>query len=80
MGEVCDFKNGFALKSKLLKESGLPIFRITNVNGSRVDLTDVKFFDPTDYKEDTRKYVITMGDILIAMSGATTGKVGGGLR
>lgn len=76
MGEVCDFKNGFAFKSSLFREKGLPIIRITNVDGASVNLTDVKYFDPIDYKEDTGKYEIHKGDILIAMSGATTGKIG----
>ncbi len=74
--EVCDFKNGFAFKSSLFKESGLPIVRITNVDGKNINLSDVKYFDPSDYKENTASYKVCKGDILIAMSGATTGKIG----
>ena len=77
LGEVCDFKNGFAFKSSLFKESGLPIIRITNVDGKNVDLTDVKYFDPVDYSRgNPLNYPIVKGDVLIAMSGATTGKIG----
>jgi type I restriction enzyme S subunit len=77
LGEVCEFKNGFAFKSSLFKEIGLPIIRITNVDGKNVDLSDVKFFDPADYKRgNPLNYSIVKGDILIAMSGATTGKIG----
>jgi type I restriction enzyme S subunit len=76
LGDVCDFKNGFAFKSNLFKDFGLPIVRITNVNGTSVDLSDVKYFNPDDYKENTQAYIINQGDILIAMSGATTGKIG----
>jgi len=71
LGEVCDFQNGFAFKSNLFKDSGLPIIRITNINGKNVDLNDLKYFDPLDYKEDLEKFKINKGDILIAMSGAT---------
>ena len=35
LGEVCDFKNGFAFKSSLFKETGLPIVRITNIDGKK---------------------------------------------
>lgn len=73
---VCQFKNGFAFKSSLFRDSGSSIVRITNINGSTVDLVDVKFFNPSDYKENTQSYAIKKGDILIAMSGATTGKIG----
>ena len=74
--KVCDFKNGFAFKSALFKEAGLPIIRITNVDGKTINLSDVKYFNPTDYKENTESYKIKYGDILIAMSGASTGKIG----
>jgi len=77
LGEVCDFKNGFAFKSSLFKETGHPIIRITNINGKNVNLSDVKFFNPLDYKKgNPLAYTIVKGDILIAMSGATTGKIG----
>jgi len=76
LGEVCDFKNGFAFKSDLFRDTGFPIVRITNINGSIVDMTDVKYFNPDEYKENIENYVIEKGDILIAMSGATTGKIG----
>jgi type I restriction enzyme S subunit len=76
LGEVCEFQNGFAFKSNLFKDSGLPIIRITNINGKNVDLNDLKYFEPSDYKEDLEKFKINKGDILIAMSGATTGKIG----
>ncbi|WP_366544767.1 restriction endonuclease subunit S [Salmonella enterica] len=73
---VCDFKNGFAFKSNLFKETGLPIVRITNIDGFNVNLDEVKYFSPNDYKEDISSFEVSMGDIVIAMSGATTGKVG----
>lgn len=77
LGQVCDFQNGFAFKSSLFKESGLPIVRITNIDGSNVDLKDVKYFDPIDYNSgNPLNYPIEKGDVLIAMSGATTGKIG----
>ncbi|EPS1815528.1 restriction endonuclease subunit S, partial [Escherichia coli] len=74
--DVCDFKNGFAFKSSLFKETGLPIVRITNIDGFNVNLDEVKYFSLNDYKEDLSSFEVSMGNILIAMSGATTGKVG----
>ncbi|HBN1018948.1 TPA: restriction endonuclease subunit S, partial [Escherichia coli] len=57
-------------------ETGLPIVRITNIDGFNVDLDEVKYFSLNDYKEDLSSFEVSMGNILIAMSGATTGKVG----
>jgi type I restriction enzyme S subunit len=39
-------------------------------------MDDVKYFDPTDYRENTDAFTVEKGDILVAMSGATTGKIG----
>ena len=76
LGEVCDFVNGFAFKSSLFREDGEKIIRITNINGRTVDIDDVKYFYKEDYKTDLKQFSIQYGDILIAMSGATTGKIG----
>ena len=76
LGDVCNFQNGFAFKSSLFKDNGSPIVRITNIDGGRVNLSDVKYFLMDDYNTDMAAYEVHKGDILIAMSGATTGKIG----
>lgn len=76
LGEVCNFQNGFAFKSELFKENGCPIIRITNINGKTVDFGNLIYFNPADYKKISKEFEIKKGDILIAMSGATTGKIG----
>lgn len=76
LGEVCDFQNGFAFKSTKFTSKGDIVIRITNIDGKRVCLDDVKYFSQDDYKEDFERYQIKDGDILLAMSGATTGKIG----
>lgn len=76
LGECCNFVNGFAFKSSKFKEKGDTIIRITNINGTGVDVNDVKYFNKSDYKANWQTFEIHKGDILIAMSGATTGKVG----
>lgn len=76
LGDVCNFINGFAFKSSLFKERGEIIIRITNINGTSIELDDVKYFNLSDYNTDLQSFIVRYGDILIAMSGATTGKVG----
>ena len=75
LGEVATLRNGFAFQSSLFRETGLPIVRISNIQNDKIT-TDFVFFDKNDYKENLNKYEVNYGDILIAMSGATTGKVG----
>jgi type I restriction enzyme S subunit len=76
LGKVCDFQNGFAFQSKTYKEDGIPVVRITNIQDEKLDLTKIVYIDPKDYNKDLSKYKIVNGDLLIAMSGATTGKIG----
>ncbi|MCK6610739.1 MAG: restriction endonuclease subunit S [Bacteroidia bacterium] len=76
LGEVCDFQNGFAFQSKTYKESGLPILRITNIQNDEIDTKELVFFDIKDYKVNLDRFKVYQGDLLIAMSGATTGKLG----
>ena len=76
LGEVCEFKNGFAFKSKTFKGSGVPVVRITNIKNEKVDINDCVFVDLEDYNKDLSSFIVRKGDLLIAMSGATTGKIG----
>ena len=76
LSEVCGFQNGFAFKSKTFKDTGTPVVRITNIQDEIIDLKKVVYIDRNDYNKDLSKYEIVNGDLLIAMSGATTGKIG----
>ena len=76
LGEVCDFQNGFAFQSKLYKESGFPILRITNIQNDEINTKDLVYFNLKDCKVNLDRFKVFQGDLLIAMSGATTGKLG----
>ena len=75
-GKLFQFQNGFAFKSNLFKAQGEPILRITNIKENRIDESGLVYFDPMDYKENLDSFVVEPGDIVVAMSGATTGKIG----
>ena len=74
--DICSFQNGFAFKSILFKNQGEKILRITNINDGNITDKNCVYFNVSDYKEDLTSYKVTKGDIVIAMSGATTGKIG----
>lgn len=76
LGDVCGFQNGFAFKSDLFRETGHPILRISNIQDEEVETRKVVYFQLEDYKENLDKYRVVNGDLLIAMSGGTTGKIG----
>ena len=76
LGEVSSFQNGFAFKSNLFKKEGCPIVRISNIQNEEVQTDDIVYFNKEDYPVNFDNYKIFPNDILIAMSGGTTGKLG----
>ncbi len=76
IGDVCDFINGFAFKSSKFQDYGEPILRISNIQDEKIDTSNLVYFNLDDYTEDLSKYIVNKGDIVVAMSGATTGKIG----
>ncbi|ECO2661878.1 restriction endonuclease subunit S [Campylobacter jejuni] len=76
LGDIVKLKNGFAFKSNLFCDIGIPIIRIKNIQNENIVLDDLVFCNPNDYKNNLDNYLIQKNDILIAMSGATTGKIG----
>lgn len=76
LGDVCTFINGFAFKSNKFTNEGSPIIRISDIQNGMVDDSNVVYFDINSYSENLSKYKVYPNDILIAMSGGTTGKIG----
>lgn len=76
LGNITKLQNGFAFKSNLFVNDGLPIVRIKNIQNEKILLDDVVYFNPNDYEKKLDTYQIKKNDLLIAMSGATTGKIG----
>ncbi len=78
LGEVCSFVGGYAFKSNELKnkkhdDNDLPVIKIGNVDRTgSINLLDVQFYT---YDSSLEKYLIKQKDILVAMTGATVGKV-----
>ncbi|WP_342304808.1 restriction endonuclease subunit S [Methanolobus sp. ZRKC5] len=73
LGDICKLKNGFAFKSSEYKTEGVPVIRISDIKEASATCKSAVNVHPKSEYED---YLIENGDILIAMSGATTGKFG----
>ncbi len=73
LGDVCKLKNGFAFKSDTYLNEGIPVIRISDINcGIVLSKKAVRVLPKNEYED----YVVVRNDILLAMSGATTGKFG----
>lgn len=74
LGKLVKVTGGNAFKSEQFQESGIPLIKISNIKPNYSVTVDSSVFIPEDAKY--QKFEVVKGDILIAMSGATTGKVG----
>jgi type I restriction enzyme S subunit len=75
VSDLCEVKSGFAFKSKHWKKEGNPVMKIKNINNNTVDIDNSDFVD-NDVAGLAKKYELFPGDVIIAMTGATVGKVG----
>ena len=73
LSNLCKIENGYAFSSSDYKQSGTPLVRISNITNNIIDLSECVFVQDIVVDE---KFKISQGDLLIAMSGATTGKMG----
>ncbi len=75
IGDFCRVQGGYAFKSSEFQEDGAPLVRISNIRGGSVDLEGGPRL-PQKYLAEFAQFVVDRGDILMALSGATTGKWG----
>ena len=73
LGTVISVKNGYAFKSSDYSTEGIPLVRISDIQEGKVNLKNSVFIPKEKANLD---FTVQNGDLLIAMSGATTGKVG----
>ncbi|WGE71397.1 restriction endonuclease subunit S [Actinobacillus equuli subsp. haemolyticus] len=74
IGDYCKSTGGYAFKSSEWVESGNPVIKIKNIqeDGS-LNISDIDFVDLSNKTID-EKFKGNVGDIVIAMTGATIGK------
>ncbi|MBU8594622.1 hypothetical protein CHH78_05525 [Shouchella clausii] len=72
-GSVAKLYNGYAFKSSDYMNEGIPIIRISDISNGKITTSKATKVPKELYNE---KFLIKKGDLLIAMSGATTGKTG----
>ena len=73
--DYADVLGGYAFKSEFFCSDAIPVIRISNINNGTVELDYTVCFSEAFWSENKR-FQTEKGDILMAMSGATTGKAG----
>ena len=74
-GEVITFTNGYAFQSSSFTDEGIGVIRIGDLQNGHVVKYTMKYIESADCKGLIPDYSVEPGAMLIAMSGATTGKI-----
>lgn len=69
-----EFINGYAFNSNYFnKNTGIPVIRIGDICNEKISFENIVYVQED---KDLDKFIVQKNDILIAMSGATVGKIG----
>src|SRR6185312_13110540 len=63
---------GYAFKAADYRAAGIPVIRISDFQDEKIDLSGVKYFEEDKVYD---RFQLFAGDIIIAMTGGTIGKL-----
>lgn len=73
--DIAEIIGGFAFKSEVFTDTGVPVVKIADITGYSVNLFDCSKVS-SQHLTGLDRFKLSEGDIVMAMTGATTGKVG----
>lgn len=74
VGDLVKVKSGYAFKSKWWIDEGIPVIKIKDIQNNTLELNDFSYVSEEN-AEKSKQFYVTAGDLLIAMTGATIGKI-----
>lgn len=75
--DVCQVIPGYAFKNKDWQVKGVPVIKIKNIRADNtIDHAVTDFVSEEIFQKIQTKFILNHGDFLVAMTGATAGKVG----
>ena len=75
IGEYVKIKSGFAFKSEWWQNEGCPVVKIKDIDNGEVDTTNFDYVSE-EFAKKAKDFLLKEGDLVIAMTGATIGKIG----
>jgi type I restriction enzyme, S subunit len=76
LGNIINFVNGFAFKSSDFGDVGRGVVKIGDIQNGHISIKNMSRIDASVAVDLDPRLQVMKGDLLIAMSGATTGKIG----
>ena len=76
LGQLCRVFSGHGFKTKDYTQEGIPLIKIGNLQDGEVVINPINDYMPEIWqqREQLQKFILKSKDILIALTGATTGK------
>ena len=75
IGQFLNVKSGYAFKSEWWQTSGYPVVKIKDIVDNTIDVSGVDYVAP-EHTSKIPEFLLQKGDVVIAMTGATIGKIG----
>lgn len=77
LSDICDLIAGFAFKSKDFGDFEDKVIKIADIVPPRVEMSNLRGVNLSNYNKDKlEKFIAKPGDYVLAMTGATIGKIG----
>ena len=74
IGDIARVKSGFAFKSEWWTDEGVPVIKIKDIQNNTIDFSDLSRVSEEN-TANAKQFFVVEGDLLIAMTGATIGKL-----
>ena len=74
LSDISSTQTGYAFKSCDWKENGHPVLTIKVIENNSINMPEASFIE--NYQEKYAKYSVENGNIILAMTGNTIGKIG----
>ena len=75
IGKYVSIRSGYAFKSEWWQETGYRVVKIKDISNNTIELSELGYVEP-DKTKKASEFKLNKNDIVIAMTGATIGKIG----
>ncbi len=76
LGDIFELKSGYAFKSKDWVDEGKPVIKIKDIDGITIDISNLNYVKNKSQLSKASNFEVFGKEIVMALTGATTGKIG----
>ena len=76
LGKLYELKSGYAFKSKDWTLNGRPVIKIKDIQNNSINCVSIDYINNKDLYKTASNFKVNGGELVMALTGATTGKYG----